>query len=167
MNSFAFISVQELKNQLRSNDMLASTAQKNDTFLYLSWLLATLSTAGSFFFSNFMSLPPCVLCWYQRIFMFPLPLVLGLGFLIKDKNVHLYGLALSLCGWFIAVYHNLIYYKWIPAALSPCTSGVSCTERQLDLLGFISIPLMSFLSFTGLIILLFIHFKKGTPHEAK
>lgn len=132
----------------------------NNIFLYLSWLLATVSTASSLFLSNFMKLPPCDLCWYQRIFMFPLVAILWVGFSLEDKKIHLYALPLIIMGWLIAAYHNLLYYKWISPTLSPCTSGVSCTERQLDLLGFISIPLMSFFGFSFLFILILLHRKR-------
>ncbi len=138
-----------------------------DIYLYLSWLTAFTSTAGSFFFSNYMKLPPCDLCWYQRLFMFPLVLVLGVGYLLKDKNIHLYSFPIILCGWLIAAYHNLLYYKVIAAELIPCTGGISCTERQLDLFGFLSIPLMSLISFTVLFILMYLHFLKGKFHETR
>lgn len=134
-------------------------------FLYFAWMLALLSTAGSFFFSLVLKLPPCDLCWYQRIFMFPLVFILGAGFLLKDHKIHIYALPLILVGWLISVYHNLLYYKFITPTITPCTSGISCTERQLDLFGFLSIPLMSFLSFSVLFILMFIHYKQGKQRE--
>lgn len=99
--------------------------------------------------------------------MFPLVLTLGASYLIQDSKFHYYNLPLVMIGWCIAVYHNLLYYKWIPATLSPCTSGVSCTERQLDLFGFLSIPLMSLLGFTGILILLMWHFRQGALSEKK
>lgn len=134
---------------------------KKDINLYLAWMLALVSTVGSLFFSIYMKLPPCDLCWYQRAFMYPLVVVLGIGFILKDKRVHIYALPLTAVGMAIATYHNLLYYKWIEAALVPCTGGVSCTERQLDLFGFLSIPLMSLISFVALFILLTLNYKKG------
>lgn len=140
---------------------------KKDLYLYLAWLMACVSVAGSFFFSNYLKLPPCSLCWYQRIFMFPLVVVLGVGYLTQDKKNHFYSLPLISVGWLIAFYHNLIYYKFMDGELVPCTGGVSCTERQLDLFGFLSIPLMSFISFTILLILVYLNLKKGNSHETK
>ncbi len=93
--------------------------------------------------------------------MFSLVPVLWVGFSKEDPDVHQYALPLIGIGLLIAVYHNLLYYKVISAALTPCTSGVSCTERQLDLLGFISIPLMSLVSFLGLLILILLHRKQN------
>lgn len=97
--------------------------------------------------------------------MFPLVVILGVGFSLKDKNLPFYSLPLILIGWSISLYHNLLYYRWISPTLAPCTSGVSCTERQLDLFGFLSIPLMSFLSFSMIFLLMLIHAKKGKSSE--
>lgn len=89
--------------------------------------------------------------------MFPLVVVLGVGFTKEDRNVHLYSLPLIVFGWLISAYHILLYYKWIEPAITPCTGGVSCTEKQLELFGFASIPLMSFLSFTAILTFILLH----------
>lgn len=127
----------------------------NDLLPYAAWTLALLSAAGSLFFSEVMELPPCVLCWYQRIAMYPLILIIGIGIALKDAKWKVYALPLALTGLAISVYHNLIYYGVIPESLTPCTQGVSCSERQIEWLGFITIPLMglaSFLLISGLIL---------------
>ncbi len=140
---------------------------KKAFFLYLAWMTALLSTLGSLFLSNYLKLPPCDLCWYQRVLMFPLVVVLGVGFLLKDKNIHFYSLPLVIIGGLIAGYHNLLYYKWISTELIPCTGGVSCTERQLDLFGFLSIPMMSLISFIILAVLLILNYKKDSLNETR
>ena len=124
------------------NDSMAS---KN--LLYIAWILSVLATAGSLFFSEIMGLPPCVLCWHQRIAMYPLVIVLGVGILFKDTKVALYSLPLAVMGLGVAIYHNLLYYNIIPESIAPCTSGISCTTRQLEWLGFITIPLLSLVAF--------------------
>lgn len=129
-------------------------------YIYLSWLIAAISTAGSIFLSNVMDFPPCNLCWYQRIFMFPLVVILWNGYALEDRKIHYYALPFILSGFLTAIYHNLLYYKWISVALIPCTAGASCTERQLNLFGFLSIPMMSLGSFTLILILMFVHLKK-------
>ncbi len=116
--------------------------------LLAAWVLALLATLGSLFFSEVMKLPPCVLCWYQRICMYPLVAVLATGWLLEDKRVESYGLPLTVLGWLIAAYHNLLYYHLIPESITPCTEGVSCTSRQIEWLGFITIPLLSLVAFT-------------------
>src|SRR5210317_1052678 len=100
----------------------------NWTLLFLCWLLATVSALGSLFFSNVMDFAPCVLCWYQRICLFPLVLILPVGLFPFDKSVVKAALPLAVAGWLTAVYHNLLYAGIIPENLQPCSQGVSCTE---------------------------------------
>ena len=119
----------------------------NDLLPYAAWVLALLSAAGSLFFSEVMQLTPCVLCWYQRIAMYPLVIIIGIGIALRDNRWKLYSLPLAAIGLLIAIYHNLIYYGVIPEGLTPCTQGASCSERQIEWLGFITIPLMGLASF--------------------
>ena len=118
------------------------------TLIYFAWIINIVSFCGSMFFSNVMMLPPCVLCWFQRICIFPMSIILAVGFLKKDKNVFWYALPLVSIGWIISMYHNLLYYKVIQEAISMCTSGVSCTSKQIEYIGFITIPLMALTSLT-------------------
>lgn len=120
----------------------------NQNLLKCALLIAFVATGGSLFFSEVMVLPPCVLCWYQRIFMYPLILIFSVGLFRKAKESFVYGLALSCTGLAIAVYHNLLYYHLIPESIAPCTSGVSCTSRQIEWFGFLTIPLLSLIAFT-------------------
>lgn len=115
--------------------------------LYVAWFQAAVATLGSLFFSEVMQLPPCVLCWYQRIAMYPLVVICALSILRKDGAAKVYGLPLTLVGLSVAVYHNLLYYKFIPDSITPCTSGVSCTARQIVWFGFTTIPLLSLTAF--------------------
>ncbi len=125
--------------------------------LYASWLVALLASAGSLYFSHVMDLPPCSLCWWQRIFMFPLPIVLGVAFVRREVQGAIYALALALIGQGISIYHNLLYYGAIPKPIVPCSGGISCTEKQIQWAGFISIPLLSLITFTAIVILLIGH----------
>lgn len=114
----------------------------------LAWGQALVATLGSLYFSEVMHLPPCVLCWYQRIAMYPLVVILGVGLFLRERRIRLYALPLSLIGFGIALYHNLLYYGILPESIQPCTSGVSCTSRQIEWLGFITIPLLSLVAFS-------------------
>ena len=129
-----------------------AAAQPNTgwAFLFAAWFLAAVSMAGSLFFSYVMGFAPCVLCWYQRIFLFPLVVILAAGLFPFDRGVVRYALPLTAIGWLIAAYHNLIYFGIVPENLSPCSQGVSCAEEYVKLLGFLSIPLMSLLAFTAI-----------------
>jgi disulfide bond formation protein DsbB len=114
---------------------------------YIAWCIALLSMVGSLFFSEVMELPPCVLCWYQRIAVYPLVLIIGIGILIKDRSMKTYALPFAVTGLAISIYHNLLYYGIIPEAITPCTEGIPCNAVQIELLGFITIPLMGLISF--------------------
>ena len=115
---------------------------------YLAWAQACIATFGSLYFSEVMLFPPCTLCWYQRILMYPLTLVLAVGILRRDPGLHQYVLPLSGLGLAIALYHNLLYFKIIPENIQPCTVGIPCTTVQIEWFGFITIPLMSLTAFT-------------------
>lgn len=136
----------------------------NFTHIYLAWIVNIVSFVGSMFFSNVMMLPPCTLCWYQRICIFPLSIIFAVGFIKKDRNIFWYSLPLVLIGWIISFYHNLLYYKIIPKAIVACSSGVSCTDKQIEYLGFITIPLMAITSLTLTLILL-INFYRNIRKE--
>lgn len=127
-----------------------SQTNSNDIFLYTAWIIALVAMVGSLFFSEVMNLPPCVLCWYQRIAMYPLVAIIGIGIITRDSRVKYYALPLCLIGLLISVYHNLLYYHIIPESITPCTQGISCTSRQIEWLGFITIPLLALTSFISL-----------------
>jgi disulfide bond formation protein DsbB len=126
-------------------------------FIYIAWVVALLSTLGTLFFGEVMKLPPCALCWYQRICMFPLVVVLAVGILRRDRQVGHYALPLAGAGLALAVYHNLLYYGVISERLAPCTQGVPCTQRQIEWLGFVTIPLMALAAFAVILGCLIVH----------
>lgn len=119
-------------------------------FLYAAWLLALVGTVGSLFFSEVMQYPPCVLCWYQRIALYPLVVIIGIGIATRDRSVVKFALPICLIGLVIAFYHNLLYYGFIPESITPCTEGVPCNAKQIELLGFITIPLMALGGFVSI-----------------
>ncbi len=123
----------------------------NWLILFGTWLFATVAALGSLFFSEVMDFPPCSLCWYQRIFMYPLVVVLAVGLLPFDAKVVRYALPLTVAGWLTAAYHTLLYEGIIPESMAPCSKGVSCSEEYIELLGFLSIPVLSLLTFTAIL----------------
>lgn len=118
--------------------------------LYPAWLTALAATLGSLFFGEVMGLPPCTLCWYQRIAMFPLALLLPVGILLRDPRVTWYCLPLVAAGLAIAAYHNLIDYGVIPERLAPCSQGVSCATRPIEWFGFVTIPALALVAFAAI-----------------
>jgi len=140
-----------------------------ENVLYIAWIQAILAMGGSLFFSEILKYPPCVLCWYQRICMYPLVAIIAVGIAKKDKNLAWYVLPLSIIGLGIAIFHNLLYYNIIPEAIAPCIQGVSCTTKFIEYFGFITIPFLSMVSFivvTACII--YYHLShKTTSHEKR
>jgi len=139
---------------------LDEKANSSWTILFICWLVASISTLGSLFFSEILEFPPCMLCWYQRIFMFPLVIILLVGLFPLDISVVKFALPLALAGWFVAFYHNLLYSGIIPESLQPCSQGVSCKEVNLDLFGFLTIPTLSLMAFSTMVALLIV-LKRG------
>lgn len=122
--------------------------------LFFAWLIALVSTLGALFSSEIMGLEPCVLCWYQRIAMFPLVLVLPAGLFPFDPHVIRYALPLALSGLGLAAFHLALVAGWIPERIRPCEQGVPCSDLQLVWFGFVSIPLLSLAAFGTIVALL-------------
>ncbi|MDO8269155.1 MAG: disulfide oxidoreductase [Candidatus Levybacteria bacterium] len=116
--------------------------------LIFAWFCALGGMLMSLYFSDIMKLVPCVLCWYQRVMLYPLVVIIPIGILKNDKNIPFYVLPFSVIGMIIALYHNLLYYGVIPEAIAPCTFGVSCTTKLIELFGFVTIPMMSLIAFS-------------------
>ena len=131
---------------------LADTAQWR--LVFAAWLVAALSSLASLFFSEVMGLTPCVLCWYQRIFMFPLAITLTVGLLWFDHGAIKYSLPLGIAGWCFALYHCLLFVGLIPESIQPCGQGVSCGDAQSQSLGVVPIPLLSLIAFSIIVALL-------------
>lgn len=141
---------------MTENATRGSVLPQRSLLAYLgAWSISILAMVGSLYFSEIMKLPPCVLCWYQRIATYPFVLLLPIAIARNDRSFPAYALALLLPGLGISIYHNLLYYSIIPQALAPCQAGISCTTKYVEFLGFLSIPLLALLglsAMTGLMI---------------
>ncbi len=122
--------------------------------LFAAWLVAAASTLGALYFGEVMELPICVLCWYQRIFMFPLALILPFGLFPPDRRIIRAALALAVPGAVVAGYHLLLASGVIPKPLKPCMQGIPCSETVIQWFGFLTIPLLSAGAFSTIIALL-------------
>lgn len=129
-------------------------------FVFIGWLIAAVSTLGALFLGEVMGYTPCVLCWYQRIAMFPLVLILAAGLFPFDPRVVRYALPLALAGWLLAAFHWGVSSGLIPESATPCSQGVPCSVDVVTWFGFLTLPMLSVLSFTAIIALLLLtHFK--------
>lgn len=143
-------------------------SKKYYTYLpYIAWTVALVSMLGSLYFSEIKGFPPCILCWYQRICIYPLVVVLLVGILKKDINLPYYILPFSIIGMLISIYHNLLYYKILPESAAPCVSGVSCTTKFIEYFGFVTIPLLSLIALTIITIsmLMYARYLKTQKYE--
>ena len=124
------------------------TRLSGETALVLAWIIALIASLAVLFIGEVLGQTPCILCWFQRAFMFPLAIVLGLGLWWQDSRVGRYGVALALGGAAVAMYHIGLYVGLIPEAIQPCTAtGPSCTDDNQLVFG-IPIPLMALVAFT-------------------
>ncbi|MGR5969474.1 disulfide bond formation protein B [Bacillus paranthracis] len=114
-------------------------------FSIISLLISTLATLGSLYFSGILKLVPCDLCWYQRILMYPLPLIIIISLIIKDANSKYYLRILSFFGLLISSYQYIIQSLHTKSTFCDITSD--CTTIQIEYFGFITLPFMSILSF--------------------
>jgi disulfide bond formation protein DsbB len=136
-------------------DRYAASGEKVSDEVWLlqfsAWAIALLATLGALFIGEVMGQTPCLLCWYQRIFMFPLSVILGIALLRNDAEVWRYALPLSGIGALIAAYHVLEYVGIIPAGLTPCTAtGPSCSGDGMTVLGWVPIPALSLIAFAAI-----------------
>ena len=127
---------------------------------YGAFGVALIATLTSLLFSELFNWPPCDLCWYQGVFMYPLVFVIGISIMRRDKSWPITTLVIGGIGWCIALYHSLLQWSVIPSNLAPCTNGVSCAVKEIEpLLGFITIPFMSFAAFTAIIVMTVLYWR--------
>lgn len=130
-------------------------------YLYLAWAIAFTGTAGSLIMSEVLGWAPCILCWYQRIALYPLVLIIGVGILKKDQSVTQYIIPISFIGGVIAFYHWLLQIGFIAESAAPCLAGVSCGVTYFNYFGFINIPFLSTLAFGMISALAWLYTKKA------
>lgn len=123
--------------------------------LWIAWAVAVVATAGSLWFSEGADFIPCRLCWFQRIFMYPLVIVLLVGAILKDRRAFWYAIPLPVIGLLISVYH--VYIEQNPEAESQgckVQSAVPCSFRWIDKFGYVTIPVLAGSAFALIALLL-------------
>ncbi len=124
----------------------------SDRYRELIVLAAGGGAAGSLTLSYGVGLDPCPLCWWQRIFLYPIPFLAATALVIQDDNVRDYIIPLAAIGTTISLYHYLIQqFPQLDAA--GCGTGIACSTIQLSGYGFITIPWMSLTTFTLVLVL--------------
>jgi len=135
--------------------------------LWLAWAVALVATLGSLYFSEVAHFEPCRLCWFQRIAMYPLAvLLLGVALRRDVRDGVLYALPFPVAGMTVAGYHEYVTYH--PAAESEgCRLGVSCTVRWIDEFGYITIPTLALTAFAAILVLLLFARSRGRQRDAE
>ncbi len=132
--------------------------------LGVACLVAVVSTLSALFIGEIMGQMPCLLCWYQRIFMFPLAIILTIALYYSDARIWRYGLPLALGGLGFALYHSGLYGGLIPEPIVPCSkTGPSCTDSNMTIFS-LPLPYLSVLAFAvigGTLALLGLKNQKG------
>lgn len=129
--------------------------------LYFAWLISLVAVSGSLFFSEVLDYTPCSLCWWQRIFMFPLVIILGMASYRNDRRIIPYVMPLSVLGMGVAFYQYLLQKIPALAQATECGVGLPCDKEYINLFGFITFPFLSMIAFILLFACLWMARKTG------
>ena len=124
--------------------------EKNAMYFIIAQVVVAL--LGSLYFSDVQGFEPCVLCWYQRIFMYSLLPIIIISMVRKDNKIYQFTLPMAIMGISISTYHNLLYTGIIKNE-DFCSRGISCTSKYIEYFGFVTIPFLAFTGFAVIIIL--------------
>ena len=133
--------------------------------MFLAFIVALVAMLGSLTYSDILLYEPCKLCWFQRICMYPLVVLLGLGLIRKDSDVSFYALILAILGAPIAFYHYLVQLGLVKAGCSTVGYSVSCAKYFTMSFGYITIPMMALTAFAMIIAFLALY-RKGLNDSA-
>ena len=123
--------------------------------LFFAWVVTLIATLGSLYAGEVLQWAPCSLCWYQRVCLFPMAIILGMATYRRDDAIALYLIPQTIIGLLFAIY-QYIYPYILPYVSAPklCTLDIDCSYNYFEFFGFITLPLLSALSFV--LILLFL-----------
>jgi disulfide bond formation protein DsbB len=134
--------------------------KNKESLLFTAWATSVVAMFGSLYFSEIRQFEPCVLCWYQRILMYPLVLILGIAVVKKHYEIALYTMFFSGIGAGISFYHYLLQKVRFFADSAPTCGRVPCTGQYINWFGFITIPFLALTAFIIIFIISFILWKK-------
>jgi len=145
-----------MSTETKTENTRVSSQSRTWWLLLAAWLVALSATLGALFIGEVMGETPCLLCWYQRIFMFPLALILLIACVKEDAGIWRYALPLALIGAGFALYHSLLYGGIIAEPIVQCGAGPSCSGANMSLFGWLPIPFLSLIAFSAISIFLFL-----------
>ncbi|MEB3751322.1 disulfide oxidoreductase [Geobacillus icigianus] len=118
-----------------------------ENLLLAAWVTALVATLGSLYFSEVLGFIPCDLCWFQRIFMYPQVIILGIAIVRKEFSTARYSLALSVIGGLISLYHYALQKIPFFQHYAIQCGRIPCTGQYMNWLGFITIPFLALTAF--------------------
>lgn len=122
-------------------------SKKVENSLLFIWIVSTVATLGSLYFSEIKQYEPCLLCWYQRIFMYPIVLISLIAYLQKNAKIAITTAIFSCIGGTISLYHYGIQKVDFLMDTAPACGRIPCTGDYINWLGFITIPFLALTAF--------------------
>ncbi len=122
-------------------------SKRQENIMLAMWVIALTATAGSLYFSQIRGYVPCTLCWVQRIFMYPLVIIVGIALVQKNVRIAATTLAMSVIGGAISLYHYGLQKLDFLSDSAPSCGQVPCTGQYINYLGFITIPFLALTAF--------------------
>lgn len=120
--------------------------KNKDNLFFFGWAISIIATFGSIYFSEIRQFIPCELCWWQRIFMYPLTILLGVAYVRKDWKMSLYACIFSGVGGTISIFHYALQ-KFPMLQTADFCQGISCSGAYINWFGFITIPFLALVAF--------------------
>lgn len=115
------------------------------------------ATGGSLYFSEIAGFDPCDMCWVQRIFMYPLGLLLPIAAVRRDRNLVPYAIVLAVVGLGFSLHHSRL--QLFPGDSTSCDPFNPCSAKWVEALGFATIPMMAGASFVAVGVSLAMHLR--------
>ncbi|GGE73435.1 disulfide oxidoreductase [Priestia taiwanensis] len=128
------------------------TRKKLEYTLFIAWATALTATLGSLYFSEILGYIPCNLCWYQRIFMYPMVILFGVALIRKETTILHYAAPLAFFGSLLSAYHYFTQKVPFFQEIAPSCGQVPCTGQYINWLGFITIPFLALIAFLIIIV---------------
>ena len=143
-----FLLVDYILKKFKNRDLGGIWDSLSKNFILFAFIVALISTLGSLYYSDVLGYVPCVLCWWQRIFMYSQVLLFGTALVKGDRNVARYGLVFSLVGGFLAGVHSYLQGAVLENGFCEAVGySVSCTQNFGVSYGYITIPFMALTAF--------------------
>lgn len=127
--------------------MAKDKKKQRESLLFIAWAASVIAMFGSLYFSEVLKYEPCKLCWYQRILMYPMVIILGIAVIKKDERISFYSMILSAIGACISLYHYSIQKVPFMAERAVTCGRIPCTGDYINWFGFVTIPLLALIAF--------------------